>query len=409
MRQSMILRMAARDLLRQRRRAALAVLITIFAVSSVLFTRAWQNGMLALMEREGASTWLGAVQVRPSNTLHARNANVLEPNLEVSSELRDRIESIPGVVVSPRIRFFGQLFKGDASAPFIGLGTERHTAVRAVPNLFDEARLEEGRPLSPDRDDEVLVAAPLARALGIRPGDTATLLVRPVDGGLEGADVRVVGLLRAALEENHRRAVIADLGLVQRMLRMEDRATELILGVDPTSRAHAVAEAIPPRVAGIADVEAHAWDRVNTRYQDAREIWSAALGVILLVAGLVAALGLFTTLALVVHERGREIATLAALGLRRRGIAWLFFVEGGVVGALGGAAGAAIAGLLAAWLSVDGVPFTVPEGMTVYVRPSVAISDMALGVLVVTAMAAATCASVAVRAARRSPAAALRG
>ena len=70
----------------------------------------------------------------------------------------------------------------------------------------------------------------LASILTIVPGDTLTLLARPIDGGLEGTDVRVTGILSGAFEEELRRAIVLDLSLAQRLLRMEGRATEICSG-----------------------------------------------------------------------------------------------------------------------------------------------------------------------------------
>ncbi len=236
-----------------------------------------------------------------------------------------------------------------------------------------------------------------------------TLLARPVDGGLEGVDVVVAGVVRAAYEENQRRAVLVDLRLARRLLRMEGRATEILVGVEPLSRAHQAAAVIEARlkVAGV-HAEARPWDEINPRYQAARVIWRTSLGVTFFAVLLVASLGLSTTLVLIVRERAREVATLCAIGLGRGAILVVFGVEGAMLGAVGGTLGAAVALLMTSWLRVRGLTFVPPGGFPVTVRPYVEAPDLVLAVGVAALLAAIVALIPAWRATRRSPAELLR-
>jgi putative ABC transport system permease protein len=402
-------RMALLDLVRQRRRTTLSILITVFGVVAVLLTRSWQNGMMEQIEREGASVWLGAVQVIPPSSLQVRNALALEPNLPAEGPLVAEIGRTPSVTaVSPRIRFFGRLFNGDLSAPMIALGYDAATVAQVVPRLFEPERLESGRLPDPAHQDEILVAAPLAAALGLHAGDRATILARPVDGGLEGVDVTVVGVARAAFEENQRRAVLIDLRLASKLLRMDGRATELVVGVEPLVRSHEVAAQLSRNLATITPVEVRPWDEINPRYQAARRIWSTTLGVMFLAVVMVAALGLSTTLVLIVRERAQEVATLAALGFSRAALVAMFAVEGALLGTVGGLFGSASGYAVVTFLHAHGVRYDVPGGFPLTVRPALNAFELMLAVAVVALIASVVGMIPAWRAARRAPSELLR-
>lgn len=426
----MLVALAARDLARQRRRAATAVAILVFGACAVLLTRGWQRGMLEQLSREGAAVWLGAVQLQPATSAERRDAFALEPNIVVDDALRRHIrERAPQVThVSPRIRFLARLAKlsdaaaaveGDRSAgaqaaqdegaPCFVLASDMETAPALLPRLFTAERLESGRLPQAGRADEVLVAAPLAAALGLSAGDTATILARPVDGGLEGADVRVVGIVRAAFEENQRRALIMDLTLARRILRMDDRATEVLLGVEPLSDAAAVARALNGGVAAArGELVARTWEEINPRYVAARKIWATSLGVMLIVVVLVAALGISTSLHLIVRERARDVATLTALGLTRASLLAMFLVEGVLLGIVGGACGASLGAAIVAALGARGVSFLPPGGFTVVVRPHLSFSDIGAALVAGALLSALVMMFPAWRAARRNPAEMLR-
>lgn len=402
----LVLLLAARDLSRQRRRALTAVAILVFGIVAVLLTRGWQRGMLEQISREGAGVWLGAVALKPAGTLAARDAFSLTPSLALSPELLTLADQTPGVIArTPRVRFLARLFHGDErSAPCFVLASDFKTAPAVQPRLFTADRLEQGR--LPTAPDEVMVAAPLAGILGIKVGDRTTLLARPSDGGLEGLDVTVVGIVRAAFEENQRRAVIMELGAAQRMLRMEGKATEVLLGVEPLEDATLVAETLGKALP--AAVEAHTWEQINPRYIAARKIWATSLAVMLAVVIAVACMGVSTSLHLIVRERVRDVATLGALGVPRQAIFSMFLAQGALLGTLGGALGVLLGGGLVLALGARGVAFLPPGGFMLRVQPHLSGGDI-LATLVVVALLSSLVMSVpAWRAARKPPAEILR-
>ncbi len=69
----------------------------------------------------------------------------------------------------------------------------------------------------------------------------------------------------------------------------------------------------------------------------------------------IAATGIANTVLMAAHERVREIGTLRAMGLNRRGVVGLFVFEGLVMGGLGGLLGALVGGGYNHKLSVDGI------------------------------------------------------
>lgn len=403
-----LLFLGVRNLGRQPRRTAFTIVVLAAGAVAVLFTRGWRNGMLDLINREGAGTWLGAVQVRPEGAQRTKDAFSLESSVRIDDALLAELKSNPSVhAISPRLRFFGRLYKGDLSAPFVGLGTEVDSARSVVPRLVEADRLQDGAVLGDVPADEILVAGPLAESLGVRVGDTVTLVARPKDGGLEGVDAKVKGIIRAAFEEDQKRAVVTHLATAQRLVRMEAEATSLLLDVKPLGSARIVAAELAGRLKP-RGLEAAAWEDINRRHQDAKAIWNLSLGVILAVVALVAALGLLTTLHLVIAERTREIGTLAALGMPRRSVVGLFVVEAALLGALAGIVAAVIGGALVAFVGRVGVRFTPPEGYTVQVRPNISPSELAVAALLLTIVAALVSSLPALKAARRPPVETLR-
>ena len=400
MRFVLLLKLAVRNLVRQRRRSALAVAILAAGTMTVLLTRSWQTGMMDMIAREGAGTWVGGVQVMQRASRTSLTAFGLEPNVEVTDALVGKLRGTPGVSdLTPRIRFLGKVFKGDEATPFVGMAMDFRHVPTVLPGLFAPDRIAEGRP--PAADDDVMVSASLASVLGIRPGDTLTLLARPVDGGLEGADVKVAGILSGAFEEELRRAVVIDLKFVQRMLRMTGRATEILLGVRPISQTSRVARTLNAELEP-AGLTALTYDEVKPRWKDARALWAMSLRIVFAIVLLVAILGLYTTVTLMVGERGNEIGTLQALGLKRYWTILILLLEAAVLGAIGGAIGAAGAFGIVSALS-GGVPFANPGSGVYLVVPALTPPDLITAVALASVVIALATLRPAIRIARRPP------
>jgi putative ABC transport system permease protein len=412
MRLVLLLKLALRNLVRQRRRTALALAILTAGTMTVLLTRSWQTGIMNLIGHMGAETWVGGVQVMRNESRASLNAFGLEPNVEINDRLLEQLRTVTGVSdIAPRIRFLGKVFKGDEATPFVGIAMDFRHVPKVLPGLFEPDRMAEGRP--PRAGDgaengavnEVVVSASLASILGIHPGDALTLLARPSDGGLEGIDVVVAGILAGAFEEELRRTIVLDLSLAQRMLRMQGRATAILLRVQPISQTSSVADAVNARLAS-AGLVALAYDEVKPRWKDARALWALSLRIVFIIVLLVAVLGLDTTVTLMVGERGREIGTFQAIGIRRRWTISILVAEAAILGAIGGALGAAGALAVVAAAS-HGVPFASPGAGVQLVVPALTSTDVVIAVALAALVIVVTTLRPAISVARRPPTALL--
>lgn len=402
MRTVLLAKLAVRNLARQRRRSALALAILVAGTMAVLLTRSWQAGMMDMIAREGAGTWVGGVQIVRVESTASLNAFGLEPNIAVTPALEMSLRATPNVnAMTPRVRFLGKVFKGEEATPFVGMAMDFAQVPAVLPGLFKADRIARGRAPSGGTSNEVMVSESLASILKIEPGDTLTLLARPVDGGLEGMDVQVAGILSGAFEEELRRAVVLDLELARRMLRMEGRATEILLGVQPISEASATAERLKRVLAG-AGLAALAYDDVKPRWKDARALWAMSLRIVFVIVLLVALLGLYTTVTLMVGERAKEVATLQAIGVSRRWTVLILLVEATILGTVGGTLGAGGALAIVSALA-DGVPFAAPGAGTYLVVPNLTAGDLVAAVVLAAAVVALTTFRPARCIARRAP------
>jgi putative ABC transport system permease protein len=105
---------------------------------------------------------------------------------------------------------------------------------------------------------------------------------------------------------------------------------------------------------------------------------------------------------LMVGERGREIGTFQAIGIRRRWTVSILLAEAAILGAIGGVLGAAGAlGVVAA--ASHGVPFSSPGAGVYLVVPALTIADVLVAVALAALVIVLTTLRPAISIARRPP------
>ena len=378
-----ILKLAARNLLRNRRRTAITLAAMIIGVGVMVVLRGFINGQQHMMIENIIDGRLGAVQVHKAGYVKNVLTSPLTLDLADSPELRAKLAAIDGVVaVAPRIEFGAMISTPDKAPPpedgsplpeaqqgktsfFIAVGVDPKAEAKVTPRRH--ALVNQGRMFPNDDSEELVLNADFAVGLEtaihdprqpLPPLEQRTALLAPDrDSALNGENV-VLGGTFPTFSPGDKRVGLAPLALAQRLLRMEGRVTEYALAVQPIERADEVRDALKGALG--PEYEVHTWAELFpfikslTGTQDF--IFSVISGVFLSVV----LLGIVNAMLMSVLERTREIGTMLAVGMRRRKIVGLFLAEGLVIGLIGGLLGVAIGLLVVTWLHHVGLPLPAP-------------------------------------------------
>ena len=204
----------------------------------------------------------------------------------------------------------------------------------------------------------IVLGAELARQLGVRRGDSVTL-VAP-SGQITPAGVlprlkqfTVIGTFEAGHYEYDSALAWIHLEDAQKLYRLEGPSgVQLKLADLHSARlvAQQLAVALGPSVV-VRD-----WTRTNRNWFDAVQIEKRLMAIILTLIVAVAAFNLVSTLVMTVTDKRADIAILRTLGASPRSVMGIFVVQGAAAGVLGTAAGVAL-GLLVAFNIDVIVPF----------------------------------------------------
>ncbi|HEX8819518.1 MAG TPA: FtsX-like permease family protein [Archangium sp.] len=383
-----LLSLAARNLLRNRRRTAISLVALVVGVGAMVGLRGFINGQQRAMLENLVYGQVGAVQVHRTGYLANVQGSPLTLDMADSEEVRRRIASVPGVTtVSPRIVFGGMLSlpdvegaEGEEAAGKTGFLQLTAYDPALEPQVTPQRSkwLGKGAHLSGVDAAELLLNADMARSLatevtGARvPSERwPALLSADRDGALNGEGVRISGTLVSATPGDRRLGYVP-LGTAQRLLRMEGRVTEYALAVSRLEDAPRVRDALKAALG--PEYEVHTWDEVLPFLKQLLGHQDFIFGIMTSVFLLTVLLGIVNVMLMNVLERVREIGTMLAVGTRRRQVVALFLLEGAVLGLVGGLLGALVGGAVTLWLGHRGILLPAPGAQAdSIIRPFVSV------------------------------------
>ncbi|MDZ7288730.1 MAG: FtsX-like permease family protein [candidate division KSB1 bacterium] len=238
-----MIRFLLKGLLRERSRSLFPTLIVAIGVMLTVFLHAYLNGAVTMIVQSTANYSTGHVRV--TTKAYAEQADQM-PNdlalLGIDTLMAELRQSYPELHWTPRIKFGGLLDIPDehgetrAQTPVFGLGVallSQESHEWKILNIHHA--VVKGRVL--ENPGEILIADELAQRLGVRPGETATLISSTMYGSMALSNFTIAGTVRFGIAAMDRGAMIADIADVQQALDMQRAAGE-IAGFFPDNLYH---------------------------------------------------------------------------------------------------------------------------------------------------------------------------
>ncbi len=339
------LRIAWRNLGRNRRRTALALGATAIAELVLVFYQGLFAGYFDQMLRTMTGPVVGHVQVHAPKW---RDDHATDRLLGSLAARLDAIRAAPGVTsVTPRLWAPTLIARSDEGevATIVGVDAEAERKT----GLLELTELSR----SPGAG-EVLLGVGLARALVAKPGDQLALVGQAADGSVASGLVTVAAVVETGVETVDRYGVIMPFADASELLVVSDAAHELVVtGGDPLAAPELAARlATLPALAG---EEVLSWRELAPEFAALIDfLWAYELVVMALVF-VAAATSAANTMVMSTFERTHELGMLLALGARPRRIVGLVVAESVVLGLLGLVVGAAVGAALVTWWGSSGL------------------------------------------------------
>jgi len=229
-----MIRFLIKGLLRDRSRSLFPVLMVSAGAFLTVFLYSFMKGTMDDLVNSNAKFDTGHVKImtRAYEQLADQMPNDLAL-LGVDSLLERLRSSEKNMVWTPRIRFGGLLDIPDergetrAQGPVMGLGVDLFSPESQEVDILNlQNALVEGK--LPQKNNEILISEEFAKKLGVKMGETATLIGSTMEGAMAIHNFKVSGTVRFGITAMDRGAIIADIKDVQYALDMPDGAGEIV-------------------------------------------------------------------------------------------------------------------------------------------------------------------------------------
>jgi putative ABC transport system permease protein len=183
-------------------------------------------------------------------------------------------------------------------------------------------------------------------------------------GALNAVDARVRGIFEGGMKAYDDWTLKLPIAAMEELL-LDDRTEAILLLLDRTESVDEVQAALDDlfRREGL-ELETRNWRDLALFHNQVVGLFNRELDVIKLIIGTIVILGIANTIGMTILERRFELATLRALGLKRRAISTLLMTEALLTGLMGGVLGVGLGYVIARVVTAIGIPFPSPPGST---------------------------------------------
>jgi len=332
------LKIAWRNLLRNKVRTFISILAITVVVMIVVFSRGLIQGFTGSFSEEVINNTSGHVRVvnegyRVREVLRSLDYPVDGFHNQGLEHMIHNLETINLVEhILPRLQF-GAMFSaaGDMHTILgVGIDSQREEQQGTISGDITAGRM-------PESGDEILVGRGLLEKMDGEVGGKVTLMYSDAFHSFRGRTFRIVGVRESGFTMIDDNLFYLPLERAQYILDMDDQATEILI-FGPT---RAKAEELKNEITSLFD-EFDQEDRYAVihwleadKFLALMEEFDTIYDLMYLGFILLGAVILISTMNLIVRERKTEIGMMSALGLRGRDIMKIFTFEGVFMGLIG--------------------------------------------------------------------------
>ncbi len=221
-----------------------------------------------------------------------------------------------------------------------------------------EDTLIDGRFLTKDDTEGVLMGSWFAQDIGAKVGYWITLVTRGKGGFFGAVDLQIVGIVNCPNPNVNRALLMMSRDNADALLDMEGSVTEIDIRLPIHSDVDGEVELLQQALGSIGQqLEPRSWRVLAKDYLAAIQAERGGSTIILFLVCIIAAVGISNTMLMSMYERTRELGMMRALGMEDKHILLSFLFEAGGIGFIGSVIGLAMGVLTNLYLVNVGIDF----------------------------------------------------
>ncbi|MDW3647456.1 MAG: FtsX-like permease family protein [Bacteroidia bacterium] len=346
----MLLKLAWRNLWRNKRRTLITTASIFVAVILSTFMRSLQEGSYNEMIKNAVSFYSGYIQIHQNGYWDEQKLDNSFEDIELIKTALSEEQRV--TVATPRIE----------SALLISSGEKTHIAqiVGTEPEQEDQLtnlaeKVVEGRYLTSD-DRGLMIAQGIAEKLKVGVGDSLILLGQGYHGVSANEIYPIIGIVKYASPLLNKRIMFLPLKEAQEMFVAHERLTSYAINVENPKQSESVAQALKAELDSEA-YEVMPWTELSPDLIKMIEGDRAGGYLFMAILYVIIGFGIFGTALMMINERQYEFGVMTAIGMKKGKLAQLLTLEMVIMAILGVIAGFVAAIPIITYFQINPITF----------------------------------------------------
>ncbi|MEJ5284694.1 MAG: ABC transporter permease [Brevinematia bacterium] len=399
---SMLIKMAFRNIKRNKRRSMLAIISVGLALMLVVVLQGLVDGLVENMIKNSTKNESGHIRIMSEEYFKNLQYMPVQHLVYNPEEVINFIKSDKNIaakieIITERMRFPVLLQHSGNNKAAIGIGgdIENEKSLLMLDKSIVEGSYLTGNVIEKDgkKYREVIIGKKLAEILELKVGDNFSLMLQGADLGLHIPRFYVVGIFRTGLNMIDENLFMVNIEDAKKILKTDGGVQEILIML----KNHKEAIPLSKKIKSLLKEKDEYKYLTSADWRESSgflAMMDQALKIYNFLYFTIAFLGAFiitNIMMMIVLERKREIGILKSMGMKKREILFLFTAEGIILGGIGSVAGVILGTLINIPLSIFGIDFTSSMGSLNFpvdnvIRWSITIgsiiSSMVLGIFV---------------------------
>lgn len=347
----MLLKMAWRNIWRNKRRTFITMASVFFAVILAVLMRSANTGIYEHMVHNVVSFSSGYIQIHKKGYWNEQSIDNSFPESEKLNHLLSGHEEITDFV--PRLESFALASseRKTKGVMVLGIAPDKENNITGL-----RQKIIEGDYIN-SKDRSLLLSEGLAANLGLHAGDTIILLSQGYHGASAAGKYPIKGIVRFGSPELNKRLVSMPVELMQEMYD----APDLITSVSLMMREGADMEEVKGKLIPLIDTaryEIMDWKQMMPELNQIIEGDKAGDYIVIGILYMVIAFGVFGTILMMTRERMHEFGILMAVGMKKKLLGIVVLVESFLIAFMAALAGMSCALPIILWFKKHPIHFT---------------------------------------------------
>lgn len=327
-----LLRIAWRNIWRNRRRTVLTLLTIVIGCGMIIFNNALFYGGTLQMVEDAVALNAGHMQIQQKGYWQNKSIDSAfqpGPLIPVLEELKRKGDiSAYGL----RIQADCLLAAGDvtAVATLQSVDPVREAGIVSIQNKI----VKGGRALTADDRTAVLIGRGLAKNLGVSPGSEVSMVSRAFDGSIAAVNCTVAGVISTGNPLYDQAMVLMPYLQAVETFAMMDYVHAVVIRLPDAATAPAVGSAIEAKLKG-RDTELLRWERLIPEIVQFVNLDRGAGYIFSFILFMVVAFTILNTVQMSVFERTREFGVMLSIGTSPGSIFKIIMMESAMISIAG--------------------------------------------------------------------------